>query len=92
MGALTDAITDELDKLSGHHTAPGLAELALSLARAIDETDAATSRAVAGRELRAVMADLRRLSPVESKGDTVDDIAEQRKKRRDAARAQQQSG
>jgi hypothetical protein len=88
MGALTDAITVELHDLSGHRTAPGLAELALSLARSIDETDAATSRAVAGRELRAVMADLRKLAPVESKGDTVDDIAEQRAKRRAAAREQ----
>ncbi|MFD8845478.1 hypothetical protein [Streptomyces pseudogriseolus] len=86
MGAVTDAITAELEKLSGHHTAPGLAELALALARSIDDTDAATARAVAGRELRAVLADLRRLAPVETKGDAVDDIAEQRAKRREAQR------
>ncbi|MEU9894244.1 hypothetical protein ACIBCS_27825 [Streptomyces phaeochromogenes] len=88
MGALTDAITVELDNLSGHRTSPGLAELALALARSIDETDAATSRAVAGRELRAVIADLRRLAPVGEKGDTVDDIAQQRAKRREEAREQ----
>ncbi|MFE7232550.1 hypothetical protein ACFVAF_18190 [Streptomyces sp. NPDC057596] len=84
MGAVTDAITVEVDNLDAHDTAPGLAELALALARSIDGTDAATARAVAGRELRAVMADLRRLAPVEGKGDAVDDIAEQRAKRRAA--------
>ncbi|MET9304981.1 hypothetical protein ABZX68_06530 [Streptomyces cellulosae] len=87
MGAVTDAITSEVENLSGHDTAPGLAELALALARSIDDTDAATARAVAGRELRAVLADLRRLAPVETKGDAVDDIAEQRAKRRAAQRA-----
>jgi hypothetical protein len=34
------------------------------------------------------MSDLRKLAPVGEKGDTVDDIAEQRAKRRAAAREQ----
>ncbi|MFE2041665.1 hypothetical protein ACFXAZ_12175 [Streptomyces sp. NPDC059477] len=85
MGAVTDAVNAEIGQLGVEPVSPGLAELAVSLARAIDETDAATARAAAARELRAVMADLRRLAPVETKGDAVDDIAEQRAKRRAAA-------
>lgn len=92
MGAVTDAITNELVKLKADDTAPGLGELALSLARAIDETDAPTAIAVAGRELRAVMADLRKLAPVGEEGDTVDDIATQRAKRRAAAQEQAAGG
>lgn len=92
MGAVTDAITTELVKLKADNTAPGLGELALSLARAIDESDAPTAIAVAGRELRAVMADLRKLAPVGEEGDTVDDIAAQREKRRATAREQAAGG
>ncbi|MEV8043556.1 hypothetical protein AB0P02_06845 [Streptomyces griseoluteus] len=86
MGAVTDAITAEIDALHGDDTAPGLAQLALALARSIDDTDAATARAVAGRELRAVMTDLRKLAPVGEEEDAVNDIARQREKRRAAAR------
>ncbi|MFJ3663148.1 hypothetical protein ACIPPM_22085 [Streptomyces sp. NPDC090119] len=86
MGAVTDAVSAEIDTLHGDDTAPGLAQLALALARSIDDTDAATARAVAGRELRAVMTDLRKLAPVGEEGDAVDDIARQREKRRAAAR------
>jgi hypothetical protein len=62
-----------------------MAAVALDLAMAMAGTDAPTAKAVAARELRSIMADLRRLAPVGEKGDTVDDIAEQRKKRRAAA-------
>ncbi|GHA61046.1 hypothetical protein ACFWMH_21995 [Streptomyces tendae] len=92
MGAVTDATEAELVKLHADQTAPGLGELALSLARAIDGTDAPTAIAVAGRELRAVMADLRKLAPVGEEGDSVDDIAAQRAKRRAAAREQAAGG
>lgn len=85
---VADRITAELDDLHAEETSPGMAAVALDLAKAIDETDAPTSKAVAARELRSIMADLRRLAPVGEKGDTVDDIAEQRKKRRAAAREQ----
>jgi MoxR-like ATPase len=88
MGAVTDAINAEIEQLHVEPVSPGLAELATSLARSVDEADAPTARAVAARELRAVMHDLRKLAPAEAKGDAVDDIAEQRAKRRAAAREQ----
>ncbi|MEU1008190.1 hypothetical protein [Streptomyces sp. NPDC005890] len=87
MGTVTDAINAEIEQLGVEPVSPGLAELATSLARSVDEADAPTARAVAARELRAVMADLRKLAPVQSKGDAVDDIAAHREKRRaEAAR------
>ncbi|MEU2062894.1 hypothetical protein [Streptomyces sp. NPDC013455] len=87
MGAVADAINAEIEQLGVEPVSPGLAELATSLARSVDEADAPTAKAVAARELRAVMADLRRLAPVASKGDAVDDIAAHREKRRaEAAR------
>ncbi|MFI2911125.1 hypothetical protein ACG2OD_23200 [Streptomyces sp. PDY-4] len=86
MGAVTDAINAEIQQLGVEPVCPGLAELATSLAQSVDEADAPTAKAVAARELRAVMADLRRLAPVAAKGDAVDDIATQREKRREAAR------
>ncbi|MFD5572259.1 hypothetical protein [Streptomyces cadmiisoli] len=86
MGAVADAINAEIEQLRVEEVSPGLAELASSLARSVDEAEAPTAKAVAARELRGVMADLRRLAPVETKGDAVDDIAEQREKRRAAAR------
>lgn len=85
---VADKIAHELEDLHADETSPGMAAVALDLAKAIDGTDAPTAKAVAARELRSVMADLRRLAPVGEKGDTVDDIAEQRKKRRAAAREQ----
>lgn len=87
MGAVTDGVNAEIHQLGVESVSPGLSELATSLAQSVDEADAPTARAVAARELRAVMADLRRLAPVAAKGDAVDDIAEQRAKRRAAARA-----
>jgi len=89
---VADKIAAELDDLHAHETSPGMAAVALALAKAIDDTDVAASQAKSAHELRSIIADLRRLAPVGEKGDTVDDIAEQRKKRRDAARAEQQSG
>ncbi|MGQ5580901.1 hypothetical protein [Streptomyces sp. ECR3.8] len=92
MGAVTDAINAEIEQLAVESVSPGLAELATSLARSVDEAEAPTAKAVAARELRAVMADLRRLAPVASKGDGVDDIAAQKEKRRAAARKAAGSG
>ncbi|WP_406000697.1 hypothetical protein [Streptomyces sp. NBC_00829] len=80
-------IRDEIDQLNVTAIAPGLAAVALALAASIDGTEAATSIAQAARELRAVMADLRRLAPVDGEGDAVDDIARDREARRaEAAR------
>lgn len=80
-------IRDEIDQLKVTATAPGLAAVALALAESIDGTTAATSIAQAARELRAVMADLRKLAPVDAEGDAVDDISRQREKRRAEARS-----
>ncbi|QXE36968.1 hypothetical protein KQY30_24910 [Streptomyces sp. GMY02] len=85
------AIRAELERLGAEKSTPGLASLAERLAEALDAIpvgDAPTSQAVVARELTAVMTKIRALAPVESKGDAVDDIAEQRKKRRAAAREQ----
>jgi len=86
--SVADKIDAELDDLHAFETSPGMAAVALALAKAIDDTDAPTAKAVVADKLRAIIADLRRLAPVGEKGDTVDDIAEQRAKRRAAARAQ----
>jgi hypothetical protein len=86
--AVVNEIATELEDLHANETSPGMAAVALDLARAIDDSDAPTAKAVAARELRSIMSDLRKLAPVESKGDAVDDIAQQREKRRAAAREQ----
>ena len=86
--SVADKITAELDDLDADATSPGMAEVARSLAKAIDDSDAPTAKAVVADKLRSIMADLRKLAPVGEKGDTVDDIAEQRKKRREEAREQ----
>lgn len=87
MGLVANAIKDEIADLNVEDRAPGMTALALSLARAVDASAKnPAAKAVAARELRAVMRELRALAPVESKGDAVDDVAEQRTKRRAAAR------
>lgn len=86
--SVADQIAAELDALHAEETSPGMAAVALDLAMAIDSTNVPGAKAQAAAQLRPIMADLRRLAPVESKGDAVDDIAEQRKKRRAAAREQ----
>lgn len=86
MGAIEDAVRQEIEALGGEETAPGLAAAALNLARHQDETDAPTAAATVARDLRAILLDLRKLAPVQSKGDAVDDIAAQRERRRADAR------
>ncbi|MER8004978.1 hypothetical protein [Streptomyces sp. NPDC094149] len=66
--------------------APGLAQLALTLAEALDEGGGATAKANAGRELRAVMETLRKLAPVDQQDDGVDKLAKQGEERRVRAR------
>jgi len=87
MGAVTDKITQELEQLCVAETAPGLAQLAIALAQSIDEPGGPTGKANAARELRQVMADLRKLAPVAEEGDSVDDIARNRAERRARLRA-----
>lgn len=86
--SVAESITAELDDLSARETSPGMAAVALDLARAIDASDAPTAKAVAARELRSIMSDLRKLAPVEAKGDVVDDVGRKREERRAKAREQ----
>lgn len=90
--SVEEATRAELDALHVESNAPGLVALALKLARQIDGADAPTAAAVVARELRATMADLRKLAPIGEEGDTVNDIARQREKRREAARSKQAGG
>lgn len=86
---IAEAVATELDILGVTSTSPGLAAVALKLARALDALepgDAPTSQAVVADKLHAVMVRLRALAPVQEKGDSVDDIAQQREKRRAEAR------
>ncbi|MGW7195539.1 hypothetical protein [Streptomyces chryseus] len=85
-------IRDEIRLLNLDDVAPGQAALACSLADTLDETEAPTARAVVARELAACMRVLRALAPPVTKGDAVDDVGEQRKKRREEARRQLESG
>ncbi|MFG2747210.1 hypothetical protein ACGFY0_45145 [Streptomyces chartreusis] len=88
-----DEIRAEIDKLGVRAVAPGLAQVAITLAESLDSIpvgDSPTARAVVARELHALMVRLRALAPVQEQGDTVDDIAHQREKRR--AEAKRKSG
>ncbi|MFD7791020.1 hypothetical protein [Streptomyces sp. NPDC059759] len=86
--SLVDKITHELEDLHADETSPGMAAIVLDLAQAMASTDAPTAKAVAARELRSIMADLRKLAPVEVKGDAVDDVGRKRAERRAALRKQ----
>lgn len=83
----------EIELLNAAVAAPGLAAVAIRLAEALDAIDigdAPTAQAVLADKLTAAMAKLRAFSPPVVEGDAVDDIAEQRKKRR--AEAAKRSG
>lgn len=87
LGTVAAAIKEEIASLNVHDRAPGMTALALSLARAVDSSAKnPAAKAVAARELRAVMKELRAMAPIEEEGDAVDDIARQREKRREEAR------
>ncbi|MEV5607004.1 hypothetical protein [Streptomyces sp. NPDC052225] len=75
----------EIEALGVTQIAPGLAEIALTLARQLDECEAPTSAAVVARELRATMLELRKVAPPKAAAaDPVDELTKQRKKRRGA--------
>lgn len=76
-----DGTRDEIEQLGVGDISPGLSNLAIQLAQAIDESDAPTAIAVAARELRATMQELRKLAPVRTEGDALDDLADRRAKR-----------
>ncbi|WP_228920440.1 hypothetical protein [Streptomyces sp. DH20] len=87
LGTVANAIKEEVANLKVDDQAPGMIALALSLARAVDSSAKnPAAKAVAARELRAVMKELRAMAPIREEGDAVDDIARQREKRREEAR------
>lgn len=87
---IADEVRSEIDQLGSVAVSPGLCAVAVRLAQALDAIpidDAPTSQAVIADKLTAVMTKVRALSPPMVKGDAVDDIGEQReKRRREAAR------
>ncbi|MEV5163849.1 hypothetical protein AB0K66_04370 [Streptomyces werraensis] len=87
LGTVANGIKEEVANLKVDDQAPGMIALALSLARAVDSSAKnPAAKAVAARELRAVMKELRAMAPIGEEGDAVDDIARQREKRREEAR------
>lgn len=63
----------------------GLAASALELARGMDGDNSLTSKSMAGNQLRETMKLLREMAPKARKKDSIDQLAEQRSKRRSAA-------
>lgn len=84
MGGAEDATRQEIDDLKVEDVAPGMTAIALSLAAALDATDAPTSAAVVARELRATLLELRKVAPPAVEGDALDDLAARRAARRGA--------
>lgn len=79
-----DKIRQEIEQLGVEAVSPGMAQVAIELADAMDSTEAPTSKAVVARELSAVMKSLRAIAPVGEEGDVVDDLAARRAERRGA--------
>lgn len=86
MASNVEAVDAEIDQLHVAERAPGLAQLALTLARLLDGEDGATAKANVGRELRAVMVELRKLAPVAAETDRIDELAKKREDGRLRAR------
>lgn len=80
--SVADMIAAELEDLHAAETSPGMAAVALDLAKAIDETDAPTAKAVVADKLRPIMGDLRKLAPVGEEGDALDELTRKREARR----------
>ncbi|MFB7711596.1 hypothetical protein [Streptomyces sp. NPDC056105] len=78
-----EATAAEIDLLRVGEIAPGLAQLALTLAASMDDRGGATSKANAGRELRTVLDTLRKLAPVAADNDRVDELMTRRRRRRE---------
>lgn len=82
--SVVEKIRAEIEQLGVDSVSPGMAQVAIDLAEALDSTDAPTSKAVVARELGAVMKTLRVIAPVGEEGDVVDDLAARRAERRGA--------
>ncbi|MFI5664603.1 hypothetical protein [Streptomyces sp. NPDC051684] len=80
------AIAVEVDLLGVRDIAPGLVQLALTLAAIMDKGGNATALANTGRELRTVMETLRKLAPVKVEDDDVDQLLQEGVERRVRAR------
>ncbi|MFF9625436.1 hypothetical protein [Streptomyces griseosporeus] len=86
MATNVEAVDAEIDRLRVADRAPGLAQLALTLARTLDGEEGGTVKANVGRELRAVLVELRKLAPVAAERDRVDELAKRREDGRVRAR------
>lgn len=80
--SIVEQIEAELEDLHAHETSPGMAAVALDLAKAMTESDAPTAKAVVADKLRTILNDLRKLAPAETKGDGVDGIVGNRAERK----------
>ncbi|MFF1297933.1 MULTISPECIES: hypothetical protein [unclassified Streptomyces] len=89
---VVEQIEAELEDLHAHETSPGMAAVALDLARAMAASDAPTAKAVCAEKLRTIMSDLRKLAPAETKGDGVDGIVGNRAERKARLHAVPASG
>lgn len=85
--SIVEQIEAELEDLHAHETSPGMAAVALDLAKAMVESDAPTAKAVVADKLRTILNDLRKLAPAETKGDGVDGIVGNRAERKARLRA-----
>lgn len=83
--ATEDLVRAEIEQLRAEDSSPGMAAVALDLARALDGSDAPTAKAVVARELRSIMADLRKLAPIGEEGDALDELTRKREARRRGA-------
>lgn len=94
MGDVENETRRELEDRRAQEVAPGLAAVALRLAKQMDRVPLKnpTAAAVVARELRGALQELRRVAPVAQEGDAVDELTRRRGERRAAARAKQQSG
>jgi hypothetical protein len=81
--AVEAATAAELEQLGITEASPGLAAVALRLAKTLDNVTlkAPTSAAIVARELRATMVELRKTAPVRQEGDGLDDLARKRAER-----------
>jgi hypothetical protein len=82
-----EATADEIARLRVGDLAPGLAQLALTIAASLDEQGGQTAKANAARELRATLETLRKIAPVAAETDRVDELATRRDGRIRARRA-----
>lgn len=87
MSANVEAVQAEIERLKVADLAPGLAQLALTLAASVDNPGNVTAQSNAARELRTTLEELRKLAPPAQDMDRVDDLAKKRGDRIRARRA-----